>query len=323
MNRCRSVIRMLLIMFLALNIAVLGPVMLNSQVKASLNRVPAYMAVHETDDPLVPADPPPKRHDVYDLKVRLRDLGLYDGFLDEIYDEGAVLAVQQLQRIFWLEPNGVVCKSTWRALAYGVTRSQSPAAGPRPDGAVRIEVDTEKLELAVYVGETQWKTYPVAAGKWTTLSPVGEWKIIDKGYEQGGAFGSRWMALDVPWGGYGIHGTNRPWSIGSYASGGCIRMHNEDVEELYDMVAIGTRVTVRGPRPYLNLNQPIRQGTSGPEVVVLQERLRDMGFDAGPCDGRYWEKTAASVKELKEVFGLGSGTGAAVDVLAFLGLRGP
>ncbi len=315
--------RMLLTIATALSIIAFIPARTESKASPGLNRVPAYMAVHETDDPLIPADPPIKRHDVYDLKLRLRDLGLYNGVLDEVYDENAVLAVQRLQRIFWLDPNGVVDKSTWRALAYGVTRTQGPAATPRPEGTVRIEVDTEKLELAVYVGETQWKTYPVAAGKWTSLSPVGEWKIIDKGYEQGGAFGSRWMALDVPWGGYGIHGTNRPWSVGSYASGGCIRMHNEDVEELYEMVVIGTRVTVRGPRPYLDLNQPIRPGTSGPDVVILQERLRDMGFDTGPCDGRYWEKTAASVRELKEVFGLGSGTGTTVDVLTFLGLRKP
>ena len=75
-----------------------------------------------------------------------------------------------------------------------------------------------------------WKAYPVAVGKWATLTPVGEWKIIEKGFETGGAFGTRWMALDVPWGGYGIHGTNRPWSIGTYASLGCVRMFNEDVE---------------------------------------------------------------------------------------------
>ena len=41
-----------------------------------------------------------------------------------------------------------------------------------------------------------------------------------------------------------IHGTNEPDSIGTAASSGCIRMLNEEVEELYDAVAIGTKVIV-------------------------------------------------------------------------------
>ena len=41
-----------------------------------------------------------------------------------------------------------------------------------------------------------------------------------------------------------IHGTNEPQSIRSAASSGCIRMLNEEVSELYDMVPIGTKVIV-------------------------------------------------------------------------------
>ncbi len=41
-----------------------------------------------------------------------------------------------------------------------------------------------------------------------------------------------------------IHGTNEPWSIGTAASSGCIRMLNEEVSELYDNVKIGTKVIV-------------------------------------------------------------------------------
>jgi lipoprotein-anchoring transpeptidase ErfK/SrfK len=43
---------------------------------------------------------------------------------------------------------------------------------------------------------------------------------------------------------YAIHGTNRPGSIGTYASYGCIRMLNEDVIDLYSRVDVGTRVVV-------------------------------------------------------------------------------
>ncbi|QPC86835.1 L,D-transpeptidase family protein [Mesorhizobium sp. NBSH29] len=44
---------------------------------------------------------------------------------------------------------------------------------------------------------------------------------------------------------YRIHGTNQPWTIGGAVSSGCIRMRNEDVSELYNMVKVGTKVIVR------------------------------------------------------------------------------
>jgi lipoprotein-anchoring transpeptidase ErfK/SrfK len=43
---------------------------------------------------------------------------------------------------------------------------------------------------------------------------------------------------------YRIHGIDAPWTIGQYASSGCIRMFNKDVIDLYSRVPIGTRVVV-------------------------------------------------------------------------------
>ena len=43
---------------------------------------------------------------------------------------------------------------------------------------------------------------------------------------------------------YRIHGTTQPRSIGQSVSNGCIRMINAHVEDLYDRVPVGTRVTV-------------------------------------------------------------------------------
>ena len=43
---------------------------------------------------------------------------------------------------------------------------------------------------------------------------------------------------------YRIHGTDAPWTIGTAASKGCIRMYNEDVLDLYPRVPLGTKVTV-------------------------------------------------------------------------------
>jgi lipoprotein-anchoring transpeptidase ErfK/SrfK len=43
---------------------------------------------------------------------------------------------------------------------------------------------------------------------------------------------------------YRIHGTNQPSTIGTFVSSGCIRLTNEDVEDLYSRVSVGTRVVV-------------------------------------------------------------------------------
>jgi lipoprotein-anchoring transpeptidase ErfK/SrfK len=50
--------------------------------------------------------------------------------------------------------------------------------------------------------------------------------------------------LTLSGGEYAIHGTNRPESIGTYASYGCIRMFNEDVVDLFGRVQVGTKVVV-------------------------------------------------------------------------------
>jgi lipoprotein-anchoring transpeptidase ErfK/SrfK len=47
---------------------------------------------------------------------------------------------------------------------------------------------------------------------------------------------------------YRIHGTDAPWTIGTAASSGCIRMFNEDVLDLYPRVPVGARVLVTWDR---------------------------------------------------------------------------
>lgn len=284
-------------------------------------KVPDYLAVHETDEPLVPSKPPTVRHDVLELKIRLRDLNFYSGPIDEVYDPLCVSSVKEFQRRNWLDPTGVVDRNTWRALAAGIKAPPVQATGPVREGEISLYIDTERLELTVLIDGQAWKTYPVAVGRWNSMTPVGEWKIVDKGYESGGAFGTRWMALDVPWGGYGIHGTNRPWSIGSYASLGCVRMFNEHIEEIFDMIPIGTRVKIVGFRPPLRFEGPLRPGSMGPEVVRLQEALREFGFDAGPLDGRFGPMTEAQVRDVRSLFGLGWGGGADGDLYVLIGVE--
>ncbi|KUO67645.1 MAG: hypothetical protein APF80_06610 [Alphaproteobacteria bacterium BRH_c36] len=47
---------------------------------------------------------------------------------------------------------------------------------------------------------------------------------------------------------YRIHGTDAPWTIGTAASSGCIRMYNEDVVDLYNRTNVGASVLVTWKR---------------------------------------------------------------------------
>lgn len=109
-------------------------------------------------------------------------------------------------------------------------------------GNYRIVINTRNLTLTLYSGNNVVKTYPVAVGKPSTPTPLGNFTIVNKIVNPGGPFGVRWMGLNKP--GYGIHGTNNPASIGTRASHGCIRMYNKDVIEVYNKVPIGTPVQI-------------------------------------------------------------------------------
>ena len=52
-------------------------------------------------------------------------------------------------------------------------------------------------------------------------------------------------ALTLNRGQYAIHGTNRPSSVGTFASYGCIRMYNQDIADLFGRVNVGTTVIVQ------------------------------------------------------------------------------
>ncbi len=75
-----------------------------------------------------------------------------------------------------------------------------------------------------------------------------DWKYVDDDgnvSQKTGEFGPRFIRLDIPGiTSIGIHGTCAPWSIGGRRSHGCIRLKNENVMELVDMVEVGMPVIV-------------------------------------------------------------------------------
>jgi lipoprotein-anchoring transpeptidase ErfK/SrfK len=107
----------------------------------------------------------------------------------------------------------------------------------------QIEIDTKMRVLKLFKNWILLNHYSVAVGKPFTPTPQGNWKIIMKGL-WGEQFGGHFMQLNIPWGIYGIHGTDMPWSISQAVSHGCIRMNKKDAEELYNTVPIGTPVHI-------------------------------------------------------------------------------
>jgi lipoprotein-anchoring transpeptidase ErfK/SrfK len=109
--------------------------------------------------------------------------------------------------------------------------------------AYRIVVDVSERKLRLYDDQKLIKTYPVGVGKIVSKTPTGDYLIVNKEPNPGGPYGAYWMGLSKRH--YGIHGTNRPSSIGKMVSKGCIRMYNKDVIELVNTVPLGTHVSIR------------------------------------------------------------------------------
>jgi len=167
----------------------------------------------------------------------------------------------------------------------------------RPEGTITLVVNVQARRLQVLSDGKPYKQYRIAVGRSETPSPYGEWLITWKAYHSGDIFGTRFLGLNVPWGGYGIHGTNRPWSIGQFASKGCIRMRNRDIEELFEWVPVGTPVRIEGGR--VRVERTLRYTSSGPDVVLLQMRLRKNGYYEGRADGLFNRDVEEALKRFQ------------------------
>ena len=122
-------------------------------------------------------------------------------------------------------------------------------------GKFSVYVDKSQNVLFLKSGEEIIKVYHVSTGT-DNSTPVGKFKIVSKlvnpvWFNKGivvppdspqNVLGSRWMGFDLP--GYGIHGTIDPQTIGQQVTAGCVRMRNEEVEELYSLLPLGTEVII-------------------------------------------------------------------------------
>lgn len=121
----------------------------------------------------------------------------------------------------------------------------------------RVVIDLSDRTLSYLVGDTEIITTPVGVGSESHPTPIGKFFVTDR------------VAMadpTSPWGPHalglsarsdtvteynggdgiiGIHGTDNPWSIGRAMSLGCLRVDNDVITRLHEVVAIGTPVEIR------------------------------------------------------------------------------
>lgn len=127
-----------------------------------------------------------------------------------------------------------------------------------PGTFLRVEGWRQLRFVMVMAGDLPIRIYASSSGKPESPTPLGEFtlKVCEKNpvYYPPSApavpygnpdnpLGERWMgfAEDKQ---YGLHGTNNEATIGSFETGGCIRMHNVDAVELFDLVGPGAKVKI-------------------------------------------------------------------------------
>ena len=135
-----------------------------------------------------------------------------------------------------------------------------PPPAPDIEQPVELVLQLGERQLHVYRGDTLETTFPVAVGRAGWETPTGTFEVsyvlenpgwtnpftgvqVPPGPEN--PLGERWISFWTDGQNeIGFHGTPNRESIGQAASHGCVRLYNEHVRELYDLVGPGTLVTV-------------------------------------------------------------------------------
>ncbi len=125
-----------------------------------------------------------------------------------------------------------------------------------------VVVRREARRLYLYRNARFVRRFPIAVGMPRYPTPLGRYHVVSKERNPrwdppsspwaaglgpippgpANPLGTRWIGTSAP--AIGIHGTPQPWTVGTAASHGCIRMYMRQVEWLFDRVRIGTPVFI-------------------------------------------------------------------------------
>ena len=183
--------------------------------------------------------------DVRALQRTLKSSGFYRGRATGLLDGRTARAVKAFQASHGMPVDGVVGTDTLGALT------------------TRIVIDQSDHMLTLYRAGKKPLQFGVAVGQAAYPTPIGDFYIVTKVVDPtwvppnsdwarnalpippgpDNPLGTRWMGLSAP--AVGIHGTPDPASIGYSVSHGCIRMRIPEVERLFELVYVGTSVTIQ------------------------------------------------------------------------------
>lgn len=180
-----------------------------------------------------------------------------------------------------------------------------------PDAPIRKGIVINIAEMRLFLfpsdGAQTVTTFPIGVGDQGTETPVGTFSIVEKIKDPAwhvpktireeqpdlpavvppgpdNPMGSR--ALRLSNGTLLIHGTDRPWGIGTRNSHGCVRLYEEDITRLFGIVGDGTPVAI--------VNQPVK-------VAAKRDRVFLQVHDYG--DARDLQQEALKLLNAKELAG--------------------
>lgn len=205
-----------------------------------------------------------------DYLNKLKELNLYQNiFNDENLNfRHAVLHFQSSKNLCC---DGIIGKDTRKVLMNETSHEVKDKLPNSMKHGHLIIINKDKRILSTYINGNVYKKYPIAAGANSSYTPEGKFTIASKlknptwispktGQKiPGGTYknplGKRWLGLSINGGSsYGIHGNCNPYSIGTNASLGCIRMFNSDVVELSDYIPINCPVIIGTSKKLKDLN---------------------------------------------------------------------
>ncbi|MEM7041741.1 MAG: L,D-transpeptidase family protein [Pseudomonadota bacterium] len=179
--------------------------------------------------------------------------------------------------------------------------------GEKPEGII---INLADMRLYFFEeGSAAPRSFPIGIGRDGLNTPVGVTEVVSKRRDPSwrptvrmrqedpelpdvvpagpdNPLGTRAMYLG--WPEYLIHGTNKPWGVGRRVSSGCVRMYPEDVETLFELVTVGTKVTV--------IDQPIKLGWIGGELFIEAHPTQEQS-DELEAKGRFEPELHSDIVE--------------------------
>lgn len=147
-----------------------------------------------------------------EIQELLQSKKFYQGQINGLYDKATAAAITLFQEQEGLKTGGITALTLCRLLTattQSITNKPAAVRARLAQANTHVLIQKNSKHLTLFNGDSPLRNYPVAIGKPSTPTPVGNYVIASKVLNPGGMLGSRWMGLNYDT--YGIHGTSKPW----------------------------------------------------------------------------------------------------------------